>query len=69
MKTWFWIWFFATQKWKEMDRTIKILNDYPYECLFWKNKISEVKRLTPFLRFCPRISRITRIESCKAAFL
>jgi hypothetical protein len=44
-----------------MDRTIKILNDYPYECLIWKNKISEVKRLTPFLRFCPLISRITRI--------
>jgi hypothetical protein len=41
MKTWFWIWFLATQEWKEMDRTIKILNDYPYECLIWKNKIGE----------------------------
>jgi hypothetical protein len=38
-----------------MDRAIKILNDYPYECLIWKNKMSEVKRLTPSLRFCPLI--------------
>jgi hypothetical protein len=33
-----------------MDRTIKILDDYPYEYLIWKNKIPEEKRLTPFSR-------------------
>jgi hypothetical protein len=36
--------------------------------IYMINRIKNRKRLAPFWG-CPRITRITRIESCKAAFV